>query len=279
MKCGSARIAIFLFAYFGLAVGSATAQDQRPVAGPTSAPFAGATISDWKGKIQLNLPGQSPSAPARNETLPAGSVLQTESGRMLLRLSDGSQILIGPHTRLLVQQPVPSDRNYFQILFGRIRAFVSKQTGGSGPFELGTPSAVIAVRGTEFEIEVNRLHVTEVDVYEGLVEVSGRGGIGRSVLLEPGFSTRVGIDGFPEEPKPTNEIRPEVERPQREEKDLRDVKNLGEIADRREMDRESKIEQELEKEVATEISGMMERQEVSEQPEVQIEVTTGPEPN
>lgn len=278
MKCATSSMAIFCFALLALAVGSAAAQEQQAAA---PAPFAGAIISDWKGKIQLNVPGKPPSAPARSEVLPAGTVLETASGRLLLHLRDGSQILIGPHTRLLVQQPAPSDHSYFQILFGRIRAFVSKQTGGSGPFQLGTPSAVIAVRGTEFEIEVNRLRVTEVDVFEGLVEVSGRGGTGPPVLLEPGFSTRVGIDGNPEEPRVTDEIRPEVELPQREEKDLRDVKDLREIGHRRERDRESEMEQKLEKEVAKEILEMMERQEVSEQPEVRVEIKGGggPGPN
>ncbi len=181
MRRATSSIAILCFALLALAVGPAAAQEQQATP-PVSAPFAGATISDWKGKIQLNLPGQPPSTPARSEVLPAGTILETESGRLLLHLSDGSQILIGPHTRLLVQQPAPSDQSYFQILFGRIRAFVSKQTGGAGAFQLGTPSAVIAVRGTEFEIEVNRLHVTEVDVFEGLVEVSGR----RARVFDPG---------------------------------------------------------------------------------------------
>lgn len=270
---------IFFITSFWLAVGLAAAQDQQPGAQPTGAPFAGATISDCKGRIQLNLPGQPPSVPSRGEVLPPGTLLETSSGRLLLRLSDGSQILIGPRTRLLLQQPVPSDRSYFQILIGRIRAFINKRTGGAGPFQLGTPSAVIAVRGTDFEIDVNRLHVTEVDVFEGLVEVSGRGGTGSSVLVEPGFSTRVGFDGSPEEPRPTDEIRPEIERPQPGERELRDVKDLREIGERHGVERELEIEREMEKEVASEISEMMERQKVSEQPEVEIETKGGSGPN
>lgn len=273
MKPTLARIAaIFCFSLFVLAAGSAAAQEQQAAPSPAFAPFAGATISDWKGEIQLNLPGQSLSAPARGEILPAGTLLQTGRGRLLLRLSDGSQILIGAHTRLLVQQPAPSDHNYFQILFGRIRAFVSKQTGGAAPFQLGTPSAVIAVRGTEFEIEVNRLNVTEVDVIEGLLEVSGRTAAGRSVLLQPGFSTRVGIDGFPEEPTPTNEIRPEIERPQPGERELRDVKDLNEISQRHGIERELEIDLEIEHELDSEISDMLERKDVSEKPEVEVEI-------
>lgn len=64
------------------------------------------------------------------------------------------------------------------------------------------------VRGTHFDVEVNSRNVTEVDVVDGLVEVYGRTGTRGSVLLEPGFSTRVGMGLDPEQPEPTDEIRP-----------------------------------------------------------------------
>jgi hypothetical protein len=263
MKRTAVCFAIFSIAFLWLAVSLAAAQDQQPNALPTGAPFAGAMISDWKGSIRLNLPGQSPSAPVRGEVLPPGTLLETRNGRLLLRLSDGSQVLIRAHTRLLVQQPDPADRSYFQLLLGRIRVFINKQTGGAGPFQLGTPSAVITVRGTVFDVEVNQRQVTEVDVFEGLVEVHGLGVSGESVLIEPGFSTRVGIDTPPELPRPTDEMRPEIERPEPGEMDT---------GERMEAERE-------EMELAPEISEMMELQEISEEPDVEIESTGGSEPN
>ena len=116
----------------------------------------------------------------RGEQLPPGAIVETGSGRLLLRLSDGSEVLVRAHTRLQVQQPSLTDPSYFQLLLGRIRALINKRTGGAVPFELGTPSAVIAVRGTEFEVEVNPRNVTEVDVVDGLVEVYGRNAPGGS---------------------------------------------------------------------------------------------------
>lgn len=264
MKRTTIRSGIFTVVFFLLALGLAAAQDQQPNVAPTSAPFAGATISEWRGSILLSLPGQSLSSPTRGEMLPPGTLLETGNGRLLLQLADGSQVLVRAHTRLIVQQPAPADRSYFQLLLGRIRAFINRRTGGAAPFELGTSSAVITVRGTQFEVEVNRRNVTEVDVFEGLVEVRGRGGSGASVLVEPGFSTRIGIDGPPEQPRPTDEMRPDIERPDRGEMDI------GEPREE---------ESELEREVASEISEMMELQEVSEQPEVEIETKGGSEPD
>lgn len=78
---------------------------------------------------------------------------------------------------------------------------------------MGTPSAVIAVRGTRFDVEVNATGVSEIDVFEGLVEVGSATLPGVSVLVSPGMSTRVGIGTPPETPVPTREIRPDVEVP------------------------------------------------------------------
>lgn len=193
---------IFVIVFFSM-MGPALTQEPNTV--PVNAPFAGATISDWKGKIHVNLPDHAQSGPVIGETLPAGTVLETGGGRLLLQLTDGSQVLIRPHTRLTVQQPSPSDPGYFQLLLGRIRAIITKRTGGAPPFELGTPSAVIAVRGTQFDVQVNRQQETEVDVSQGVVEVTGRYSH-TSVLVQAGSSTRVGVDTAPEDPRPTGEM-------------------------------------------------------------------------
>jgi hypothetical protein len=129
-------------------------------------------------------------------------------------LEDESEILVRPHTRLLLKQQGPGDWKYFELLLGRIRTHVMKRTGGAPPFQLGTPSAVIAVRGTRFDVEVSPHQTTEVDVFEGLVEVAGVAAPGASVLVRPGYSTRVGLGGAPEPPVPTQEIRPGFETPE-----------------------------------------------------------------
>jgi len=195
----------------GCAIAAAAAQDSQT--NPPSAPYADALVSQWAGKVQLQLVGKPVAQPSRGERLPAGTIVDTQDGLMVLVLGDESQILLRPHTRLLLRQPGVGDWNYFEMLLGRIRASIRKRTGGAPPFQLGTPSAVIAVRGTRFDVEVNRQNVTEVDVFEGLVEVGAVGIPGSSVLVGPGFSTRVGMGGTPEPPIQTDEIRPDAQAP------------------------------------------------------------------
>lgn len=53
---------------------------------------------------------------------------------------------------------------------GRIRAVFDKIVG-SEPRTVQTPGALLAVRGTQFDVEVDREGETTLDVFEGIVEV------------------------------------------------------------------------------------------------------------
>src|SRR5712664_474670 len=273
MKYTAVRFTYLCLAFFWVSAGMTAAQEQ-PGSAPATAAIAGATIAEWKGNIRLSLPGQLPSNPLRGEQLPPGTILDTGSGRLLLRLSDGSEVMVRAHTRLQVQQPSLSDPSYFQLLLGRIRALINKRTGGAAPFELGTPSAVIAVRGTQFDVEVNPRNVTEVDVVDGLVEVYGRNAAGGSVLLDPGFSTRVGMDSSPEQPEPTNEMRPEIERPEPGENEIAGKPELEVEFERAVVDREGEAGVSA---ASVEIAEMKEVQEISEQTTVALEADTNPD--
>ena len=196
-----------------LALYCACAAAQQTPAG--NAPYAGATISDFKGKVSIQLPAQAFAAPVRGEVLPPETTVSTDEGRLLLKLSDGSDVLVRPHTKLLLKQPEASGWKYFQLMLGRIRTQIQKRTGGSPAFQIGTPSAVISVRGTKFDVEVDRRGFTEVDVDEGVVELEAVTGRGESVLITAGFSSRVGMETGPEVPRPTQDLRPQLDRPSR----------------------------------------------------------------
>ncbi|HZS25913.1 MAG TPA: FecR family protein [Candidatus Angelobacter sp.] len=192
---------------------SALAQQTPPAA--VSAPYAGATISDFKGKVSIQLPAQAFTAPTRGEILPPDTTVSTEDGRLLLKLSDGSDILVRPNTKLVLKQPETSGWKYFQMVIGRVRTSIQKRMGGAPAFQIGTPSAVISVRGTKFDVEVDRRGFTEVDVEEGTVELEALSGLGESIMITAGFSSRVGMETGPEVPRPTRELRPQLDRPSR----------------------------------------------------------------
>jgi hypothetical protein len=216
--------------FLGLAcviVMSCLVRAQQPSTIPTSVPYAGATISDFKGMVKLQTPAHGPISPTRGLVLPPATIVSTEEGRILLHLQDGSEILVRPHTRVVLTNPTGGSWRYLQLIIGRIRTEVQKRMGGAAPFQIGTPSAVISVRGTRFLVEVNRHNVTEVDVEEGVVEIESVSGIGSPVLIDPGFSSRVGEDSAPESARPTPELRPELERPDQDQDKERDNEREG----------------------------------------------------
>jgi len=196
------------------AISVCAAQNATPASAPAPVPFAGAVISEWRGAVQVQLPGSGMSRPVRHQVLLEGTVLDSRDGQLVLVMrADESEILVQPHTRLVIRAPQPSDWDALQIMLGKVRAYIRKRTGGAPPFQMATPSAVIAVRGTRFDVEVNGTGVSEVDVFDGLVEVASPTLPGASVLVSPGMSTRVGLGMAPEAPVPTREIRPDVEAP------------------------------------------------------------------
>lgn len=214
------------YTMIGLALYCACATAQETAPATVSAPYAGATISDFKGKVSIQLPAQAFSAPTRGELLPPETTVSTDEGRLLLKLGDGSDILVRAHTKLVLKQPETSGWKYFQMMLGRVRTSIQKRMGGTPAFQIGTPSAVISVRGTKFDVEVDSRGVTEVDVDEGVVELEGLSGRGESVMITAGFSSRVGMESGPEVPRPTHDLRPQLDRPNRH-----DNKNSGDDDD------------------------------------------------
>ena len=93
------------------------------------------------------------------------------------------------HSNVVLKSPQSGKALYLELLLGKLIAKVQERLGEDPPFRIGTPSAVITVRGTRFEVEVTKKKRTYVRVFEGVVEVQGLITGGHSVLIRPGFST------------------------------------------------------------------------------------------
>jgi hypothetical protein len=206
MKIHQIRKQVFFSIMFFLSVGTVCASAQQNAPAPASAPYAGATVADFEKKVQLQLPGQGSSAPTRGQVLPPDTVINTGDGHVLLHLEDGSDILVQPHTSLILTQPSATNWQRLQLLLGQIKAEIQKRISGAPPFQIGTPSAVISVRGTRFYVEVDKSKTTQVDVEEGEVQLENAKGIGAPVSIKAGSSSRVGANSAPEPAQPTSEM-------------------------------------------------------------------------
>lgn len=167
-----------------------------------SAPLGNVTIVDFKGEVRAAPPGQSPINVTRGLVLPADSLIETAKGRVLLGMQDGSQVLVNSNTRVVIKAPAETGGHWFDLLIGKIRAQVQKHLGENPPFRLGTPTAVITVRGTDFTVTVDKKTKTSVYVYEGVVEFVSVRAMDRPVLIKPGFYSSVAPDHSVEQPEP-----------------------------------------------------------------------------
>ena len=167
----------------------------------TALPYGSAVVADFKGKITLRVQDGTTAAVKKGLVLAADTTIETGKGSILLSLADGSQVLIKEYTRAQLQSPQKSPGNFLQLLLGNIVAKVQKRLGMEPSFRMGTPTAVITVRGTRFSVEVTKKNKTIVEVYEGLVEVVGLAAPERPVMIRPGFSSQVGLDGAPDTPR------------------------------------------------------------------------------
>lgn len=83
---------------------------------------------------------------------------------------------------------------------GRLRAIFG-EFSGTEPRLVTTPSAVLAVRGTEYGIKVKKNGDTDLIVFSGIVEVTDIDGVAPPVRVEAGQKTRVRLERGVEAPK------------------------------------------------------------------------------
>ena len=89
-----------------------------------------------------------------------------------------------------------------EIERGSLRAIFGKLPEGDTRERLvTTPSAVLAVRGTDYGVEVEKDGDTSIAVFEGTVEVWDVGGIGKRMMVPAGQSTRIKRGKAPSTPK------------------------------------------------------------------------------
>lgn len=136
------------------------------------------------------------------DELRAGDTIITgKNGRLALGLSDGSQAVIAPKTTVVIKDLSGSPRALFNVIRGKTRIHIEKLGGRPNPYRVNTPTAVIAVRGTVFDLLVEE-DETQVFLHEGEVAVTNPASPGKAVFLLAGQMTSVQLQRTPNAPSP-----------------------------------------------------------------------------
>ena len=151
---------------------------------PVVARAAGVT-----GQAVLLSPGLAPVVLTAGYILNPGDRIDTRGGgRVVIDLSDGSMVVVSPESIVTLKdyRAAASLRELFGITLGMVRVRINHFAGKPNPYRMNSPTASIAVRGTEFSIEVDAEGTTRVVVFEGAVEVVSLTNPERRVLIEAG---------------------------------------------------------------------------------------------
>jgi hypothetical protein len=127
-----------------------------------------------------------------NTVRPQQMVKTGPDGYARFQVSDGSTFEVFPDSQVVFRANPPSWRDLLDVVIGRVKIYIQHLPGIPNPNNVSSPTAVISVRGTVFEVNVEDADgTTFVSVDEGLVAVRSKAPAGGEVLLQPTESIRV----------------------------------------------------------------------------------------
>jgi len=99
-------------------------------------------------------------------------IITGPDGFAQFQVSDGSTFEVYPNSQVVFRKNAPNWRDLLDMLVGRVKIHIEKWGGQPNPNRIMTPTAVISVRGTTFDVSVNEDdESTVVSVEEGIVDV------------------------------------------------------------------------------------------------------------
>jgi hypothetical protein len=107
-------------------------------------------------------------------------------------LSDGSTFEVYANSKVVFRETLGDWKHLLNLWIGRVKVFIQHAPGVPNPNNVTTPTAVISVRGTVFDVVVRDDDgTTDVSVDEGAVAVRNVTAPGASVMLGPGDTITV----------------------------------------------------------------------------------------
>jgi len=176
------------------------------------------SITKLKGHATARRAGQelevTPAMPIlRNDEI----VTDAHSG-VTITLQGGTKLTLSESTSLIVDESIVAadkrGKSIMHLLGGQLRSIVASVGTVSGNFEVHTPNAIAATRGTDFEVafiegkpcpeEPTCRRYTTVGVYKGIVDVSNptSSEAARSVTVTAGYQANVPCELVPKSPSP-----------------------------------------------------------------------------
>ena len=119
-------------------------------------------------------------------------IITGPDGHAVFQVSDGSSFEVFPNSDVVFRKNAPNWLDLLDVLLGKVRVNIEHLGTSPNPNRVITPTAVISVRGTTFDITVDpEDETTLIEVEDGQVEVRHNLLGGNSAILNPGEQMRV----------------------------------------------------------------------------------------
>src|SRR5579864_5185005 len=160
---------------------------------PSDSSIYAAKVVTQSGQVSI-LKDSQPWALSVGEAVHVKDLIMTGvDGPAILKVSDGSTFEVFPNSRVLFRRNPPNWKDFLDVLVGRVRIHIEHFGNMPNPNRVLTPTAVISVRGTTFDVSVDDDdETTLVEVEDGQVEVQhALLPRGNPKVLSPGETLRV----------------------------------------------------------------------------------------
>ncbi|MFP4498582.1 MAG: FecR domain-containing protein [Vulcanimicrobiota bacterium] len=160
-----------------------------------------AKVSDWKLVVKVKGTVESKFELAdrwkliwQSRKLTNGDLARTgKDSRAKIRLADQSVVTLGQNTQVEMSQFEVKEKNTLtkiKLFYGKVRSTVGKMAGKKTEFEVETPNALLAARGTEFYVDYVDQPETNEKSEEGS-DMKDTSSLGLVTSLQTGINNQV----------------------------------------------------------------------------------------
>ncbi len=151
-----------------------------------------AKVVSLSGQVSLLRDGATWALNAGDAVQPQQTIVTGPDSYATFKVSDGSTFDVYPNAQVIFRNNRGDWKDLLEILLGKVKVQIQHIGGQPNHNKVRTPTAVIAVRGTVFDVDVEDSDATTlVLVEEGLVEVRHLTQPGQTRFLNPGEFVRV----------------------------------------------------------------------------------------
>ena len=173
-------------------------------------------VTDVTGSAKLERGGIEVDATPSMPIKVRDKLRTTAKSKLTVTFRDGSKLVLSESSSYTIDEysiaATTRIRASIALWAGHLRAIVSTAAGGVPDFQVHTPNAVAAVRGTEFETafiadrpcpeDRSCMRYTTVGVFHGVVAVANIASPAQSVQVTEGYETTVACESPATSPAP-----------------------------------------------------------------------------